>query len=58
VNSLAIGSGIRHRVELTAESLFEAAALRSSLLRKTAGAKRWAPGAQVEVRFEQRIPTL
>jgi len=42
-------TGVRHAVEVTAESLYEAAILGLSLLRQSGWADQIAPGTQLEV---------
>lgn len=53
VVSFTAPSGIRHTVEVTAESLYEAAALGLSLLRKEEWSEPIAPGTQLEVQVRE-----
>lgn len=46
-------SGIRHSVEVVAESIYEAAALGVAALRNTAWADAIAPGAELEVQVRE-----
>ena len=50
-------SGIRHSVDVTAESLYEAAALGLSLLRKEHWTDPIAPGTQIEVHVREPATT-
>lgn len=50
-------SGIRHSVEVTAETLYEAAALGLSMLRKEDWADPVAPGTQLEVQVKEPATT-
>jgi hypothetical protein len=50
-------TGIRHSVEVMAESLYEAAALGLSLLRKEEWAEPIAPGTQLEVQVREPSTT-
>jgi hypothetical protein len=46
-------SGVRHSVEVTADSLYEAAALGLALLRKDGWTEAIAPGTELEVQVRQ-----
>ena len=46
-------SGVRHSVEVTAESIYEAAALGVSALRKGAWADAIAPGTELEIQVRE-----
>ena len=50
-------SGIRHSIDVTAESLFEAAALGLSMLRKRGWSEPIAPGTQLEVKVREPATT-
>ena len=50
-------AGIRHSVDVTAQSLYEAAALGLSLLRKQDWSEPIAPGTQLEVRVREPATT-
>jgi hypothetical protein len=50
-------TGIRHSVEVVAETLFEAAALGLRLLRQTSWADGVAPGANIEVQVREPATT-
>jgi len=50
-------SGARHCVEVTAESLYEAAILGVSLLRREGWAEQIAPGTQLEFQVRQPATT-
>jgi hypothetical protein len=50
-------SGVRHAVEVTAESLYEAAILGVALLRKDGWADVIAPGTQIEIQVRAPATT-
>src|SRR5207247_11295673 len=50
-------TGVRHAVEVTAESLYEAAILGVSLLRDDGWAEQIAPGTQLEIQVRQPATT-
>jgi hypothetical protein len=50
-------SGVCHSVEVTAESLYEAAALGLSLLRQAEWGEEMAPGTQLEVQVREPATT-
>jgi hypothetical protein len=50
-------TGVRHAVEVTAESLYEAAILGVSLLRNEGWADQIAPGTQLEIQVRQPATT-
>jgi hypothetical protein len=50
-------TGVRHSVEVTAESVYEAAILGVSLLRQDGWADQIAPGTQIEIQVRQPATT-
>ncbi len=57
VVSFSDGSGIQHRVEVTAETLYEAAALGLKLLREHGWTSPIGPATRLEVRVSQPAVT-
>jgi hypothetical protein len=51
-------SGIRHSVEVTAESVYEAAALGVSTLKISGWADAIAPGTELEIQVRDRQPLI
>ena len=51
-------SGIRHSVEVTAESIYEAAGLGVSALRKSGWTDAIAPGTELEIQVRNRLPLI
>jgi hypothetical protein len=50
-------TGVRHGVDLTAESLYEAAIIGVSMLREDGWAEQIAPGTQIEIQVRQPATT-
>jgi hypothetical protein len=55
--SFVAPTGVRHAVEVTADSLYEAAMLGVSLLRESGWAEQIASGAQLEIEVRQPATT-
>jgi hypothetical protein len=55
--SFVAASGVRHRVDVLAESLYEAGVLAIALLRKDGWAEQIAPGTQLEIQVREPATT-